>query len=245
MMPCAIALDVDIPLDTQARFMDAAKKYMTDMRRDSSTALRVSTIDFIKSVRKVTRTSKPYVERKEVRKGRSDPKYLTGTKKKVKGQLYRRMVVKRWVKGNYVNRVVWVKAEQKYSTRMGMRNGNYQGIVRKVDDNTKLVNTTRLTKGKIRRYGLAKKSWGWFMLSLFRQSMTSGKDNPKAIVREGHMVESKHEKTPTAESYTLTNKLDYIRKALQPGGLVTAANQATKSILYKVENKLKSHKFAN
>lgn len=240
MMPCAIALDVDIPLDTQARFMDAANRFVKDMGRSESSALRASTIDFIRSVRKVTRTSKKFVERKEIRKGKSAPKVYSGAKT---GKTYRRMIVKRWYKGQYINKVVWVEAQLKYTRRMGMRYGNYQGIVRKVDDNTKLVNTTREKKGKITRYGLAKKSWGWFMHSLFKQSI--GGDNPKAEIKEGKMVEARHDKTLTAESYTITNKLEYIRKAMQPGGLITAANQATKSILYKVENKLKSHKFAN
>lgn len=249
-MQCAFNLKADIPLDTIARFMDAATEFRDTMGRSNRATLRSSTIDFIKSVRKITRTSKKFVDRKDIRKGVSVPKVYTGSKT---GKTYRRMVVKRWRKGQQFNKIEWVEAQMKYTTRMGMRNGNYQGIVKKVDDNTKLVNLTREKKGKIGRYGLAKKSWGWFMQSLFKMSV--GTDENEGAKIKPSMVEASHnteyhttsrgKSVLTAESYSLTNKLKYIRKALKPGGLIEAMNQATKSIKYKMENKLKSTKFAN
>lgn len=255
-MAVGISLNCYIPKESLAKFNRAVDDYQKRIGRSDKAMLRSSTIDFIKSVRKLTTISKKFVPRSDIRKGDELPKYITGSKGKHKGELLRRMVVKRWRKGGQVDVVAWVPAQSKYVRRMGMRYGNYQGIVKKVQDKASLVNLARARKGKIEKQGLAKKSWGWFMQAFFNKSIESeATDNPNLKIERGRMVDCAHNETYyagrkgksylAAESYTLINKLNYIREAMPMGGFNDAMRAATKGLVYKMQNALRSSRFGN
>jgi len=107
--------------------------------------------------------------------------------------------------------------------------------------------------GQIRNWGLAKKSWGWFMKSLFRQSMQD--ENPKALVTPGMVdggITELREVLPDGTVDTsapircdidIVNKLKYIRSAMPPGVFAIAVQKATNIINKKIESGLRSRRF--
>ena len=94
--------------------------------------------------------------------------------------------------------------------------------------------------GQIRNWGLAKKSWGWFMKSLFRQSMQD--ENPRAKI-DSRMVDAQKRESDTEYSIVLVNWLEYIRKAMPPGAMSIALRKATNLINHKIESGLRSRRF--
>lgn len=252
-MPVAIALECEVSERGIADFIKALSRYQRETQRDLREALRSATIDLVKSLRARTRKAPKVVPREDVRFGESDPKYITGTKDSVKGMLFRRIVVNRWLKGARKNSVHWLPVEYKFRTRMGMRYGNYQGIVSKSEASAQMMRNARQTFGRIRQWGLAKKSWGWFMKSLFHSSMQD--ENPKAKIDkrmvDGEMKEYREPlpdgtidlSAPIRCDIDIINRLDYIRKAMPPGVFAVAIQKATNLINHKINAGLKSRRF--
>ena len=100
--------------------------------------------------------------------------------------------------------------------------------------------------GQIRNWGLAKKSWGWFMKALFRQSMQD--DNPKAVIKPGMVDREMREReatdtTPGEYEITLINRLEYMRKAVPQGVFSIAIQKATNLINAKINKGFASRRF--
>lgn len=252
-MAAAIQVSAEISNDTMRDLQKAMAKYQKAVQRDNKGILRSSCIDIVKSLRKQTKAAPKKVPRADVRLGEHDPKYYTGKKE---NKVYRRVVVKRWKRGSSFNKVGWVPVDVKYTTRMGMRNGNFQGIVKRTERDAAMIKSARDKLGRIRRSGLAKKAWGWFMQSLFNQS--AGRDtNPEAVIDKG-MVDGHYEErrdvlpdgtidreAPYFAKYTMVNKLSYARKAMPFHAVEQAVINAVKSINHKITHKLRSKKFGN
>lgn len=250
-MPAAIAFECDISERAVADFTAALSRYQAETQRDMRSALRSATIDLVKSLRAQTRKAPKVVPRADVRWGESDPKYITGRD----GRQFRRVVVSRWSSGSRKQYVHWQLVQKKYRTRMGMRNGNWQGIVKASEATPAMLREARNRFGGIRQWGLAKKSWGWFMKSLFHQSMQD--ENPKALVKPSMVsggIQEFREALPdgTVDSSApircdidIVNRLDYIRKAMPPGAVAIAVQRATNSINKKVTDGLRSRRFGS
>ena len=90
--------------------------------------------------------------------------------------------------------------------------------------------------GKIKRHGLAKASWGWFMKSLFNRA---DPDNAGRLRIDGRMVETSGIRevltgsNPRVE-LKIINKLDYITDALPVAELDSAVSAANDSLLWQL-----------
>ncbi len=211
-----ISVDGEVLQANVRAFERACKRYQTEVGRGHLGAVRSGLIDLVKSLRAKdggTREAKKRVPASDIVKvGYSKYKTYTNNKGKKK-----RMPL--WM----------VKRRRGSNTTVLFR------PARKKSEVTK-------TLGKIANAGLARKSWGWFMRSLFnRAEGVSAK--PRAQI-DGSMVSIEtplHERVVSGVKIievSFTNKLDYIRSALYPGSLNRAFQKATNSINKKINDKL-------
>ncbi len=238
-----VQFDCEVDAQSIADFTKALARYQRETQRDMRGALRSATIDLCRSLRARTRKAPKIVPREDVRWGEEEPKYYTGKKS---GRMFKRVVVTRWSSGKRVQKVHWQEVQKKQRTRKS-------GKVVSVEATAPMLREARQRFGKVRMWGLAKKSWGWFMQALFNKSMQD--ENPRAVIT-GRMVDremtEKREPLPDGTidlqapikcEITLVNKLEYIRRALQPGALAAAVRAATNSINKKITAGLRSRKF--
>lgn len=234
-MAAPFTISADVSEKTLQEFSAAFTKYKTVLGNNNAVAVRRGTIALLKSLRSRTRTAPEVVDRKDVILPKSDPRYVSTED----GKELRRIQIMRWKDGRAIYREYWMPARFKYRTRMGMKNGNYQGIVSRSDDKTKLVKAARMKYGHIRLHGLARMSWGWFMAWLFNQS---AKVENKRVKITANMVEGYFRKDGkgknTEAKAVIWNKLRYIRDSLKPGALEEAMRAATNSINAQIEKGL-------
>lgn len=228
-MPALLSINCEVSKADVKAFTDALARYGKETKRDMRGAVRSATVDLVRSLRKRTRKAPKKVAREDVRFGESDPKYLTGTKGGVK---FRRVVVTRWSHGRRKGHVHWQPVAAKMRQRRGC------SVV--AENRAETLRGARERFGGIRQWGLARKSWGWFMHALFRKSAKD--ENPNArlgpCVVEKELVERDEE-----ISITMANRLSYVRKALQPGALSASLRAAANSINKKIAAGFKSRRF--
>lgn len=214
-----IVFNVEVNPASVRNFERACERFEKDLGDSQGTALRRGTLIFLKMVRSQTRRSPKVVPRKDVRWGNSDPKYIT----RKDWQQFRRVVVTRWSKGAKKQSVHW----QPVLEKMLQRRGRF--IVQ--ESKAEMLRDARHRYGQIRNWGLAKRSWGWFMKAMFHQSMRD--ENPKSRI-DSRMVKKEIREVHTAEKagvvIILTNKLAYIRSAMPPGAINHALRAATRQI---------------
>ena len=251
-MPAAITFECEASERDIADFVKALSRYQAETQRDMRGALRSAAIDLVKSLRARTRKAPKIVPREDVRWGESDPKYITGTKGRAKGMLFRRVVVKRWFLGKQNTRVKWQPVKMAYHGRRTKGGGVSESWT---EAKAIMLREARYRFGGIRKWGLAKKSWGWFMKSLFGTSVQD--ENPKALVKPSMVdggIQEYHETLPDGTvdqsapmrcDIDIVNRLDYIRKALVPGALAVAVQKATNSINHKIDEGLRSRRFGS
>lgn len=246
-MPAAIAFECEVSERGIADFNKALSRYQAKTQRDMRGALRSATIDLVKSLRARTRKAPKIVPREDVRWGESDPKYITGKD----GRQFRRVVVSRWFGGKKKQSVHWQLVQTKYRARKTARGVSESWTESKAT----MLREARRRFGGIRQWGLAKKSWGWFMKSLFGKSMQD--ENPKALIKpsmvDGGIQEFRETlpdgtvdpSAPIRCDIDIVNRLGYIKKAMPPGVLAVAVQKATNSINHKISDGLRSRKFGN
>lgn len=228
----AVGLTIEAEADKAAikAFMDALARYETATKRSMKDAVRSATIDLVRSLRARTRKSRKFIERMEISKSYLPPKWI---KRGHSGRPLRRMQLIRWGKGtNWLDHRYVYGGEYVRGPRGGQR-------VRPFSEAQMRTEAQRVY-GQIRNWGLAKKSWGWFMKSLFRQSMQD--ENPKAKI-DSRMVDAQKRESDTEYSVVLVNRLEYIRKAMPPGAMSIALRKATNLINHKIESGLRSRRF--
>lgn len=232
-----IVFNVEVNPASVRNFDRACERFEKDMGDSQGTALRRGTLTFLKMVRSQTRRSPKVVPREDVRWGESDPKYITGTKGKAKGMLFRRVVVNRWSKGKRKSCVKWEPVKMKYRGRRTKSGGISESWT---EASAFMLRDARHRYGGIRNWGLAKRSWGWFMKAIFHQSMQD--ENPKSNI-DSRMVKKEIREVNTAGKagveITLTNKLAYVRSAMPPGAINHALRAATRQINGFIDNELK------
>lgn len=242
-MPAAIAFECEVSERGIADFIKALSRYQRETQRDMRSALRSVTIDLIRSLRARTRRSRKFIERMEISKSYLPPKWI---KRGHSGRPLRRMQLIRW--GNGTN---WLDHRYVYGGEYvrGPRGGQR---VRPFSE-AQMRKEAQRNYGQIRNWGLAKKSWGWFMKSLFRQSMQD--ENPKAVITPGMVdggITELREVLPDGTVDTsapircdidIVNKLKYIRSAMPPGVFAIAVQKATNIINKKIESGLRSRRF--
>ena len=227
-----VSFSCEVPAADVKAFTDALNRYEKETKRDMRGAVRSSAIDLVKSLRARTRKAPKVVPRSDVRFGESDPKYITGTRPRTRGTEFRRVVVTRWSNGRKRQQVEWQPVRAKLRTR--------RGGFSVVESKEAMLRSARETFGKIRQWGLAKKSWGWFMHALFGKSVPN--ENPQARI-DGRRVEGAIQERGNEISVEMANKLKYVRKALQPGALSASLRAAANSINKKITAGLLTRRF--
>lgn len=247
-MAAAIAFECEVSQQGLADFTKALSRYQKETQRDMRGALRSATIDLVKGLRARTKKAPKIVPREDVRWGESDPKYLTAKD----GQQFRRVVVSRWFGGKRTQKVHWQPVRTKYRSKRTKTGGINESWS---EATPAMLREARQWFGKVRQWGLARKSWGWFMHALFKQSV--GDENPSAVV-DNRMVDGgiREERKPLPDGsidlqapikcdIDIVNRLDYIRRAMPAGALAAAVQAATNSINKKIDSGLKSRRFGS
>ena len=242
-MPAAIAFECEVSERGIADFVKALARYQRETQRDMRSALRSATIDLLRSLRARTRKSKKFIDRLEISKSYLAPKWI---KRGHSGRPLRRMQLIRWGRGtNWLDHRYVYGGEYVRGPKGGQRVRPYS--------EAQMRKEARQNYGQIRNWGLAKKSWGWFMKSLFRQSMQD--ENPKAIIKpsmvDGGLTEKREPlpdgtidlQAPIRCDIDIVNKLEYIRGAMPPGVFAIALQKATNLINKKIESGLRSRRF--
>ena len=242
-MPAAIAFECEVSERGIADFIKALSRYQRETQRDMRSALRSATIDLVKSLRARTRRSRKFIERMEISKSYLPPKWI---KRGHSGKPLRRMQLIRWGHGtNWLDHRYVYGGEYVRGPKGGQR-------VRPFSE-AQMRREAQNNYGQIRNWGLAKKSWGWFMKSLFRKSMQD--ENPRALIKPGMVdggIFEAHEVLPDGTvdrnapircDIDIVNKLEYIRKAMPPGVFAIAVQKATNIINKKIEGGLRSRRF--
>lgn len=216
-------------------FGASLRKYHTECGKSMKVAMRMGTIDLIKSLRARTggtRVSRKTVALKDVYPSEKRPKFVTNKD----GHVFRRWTVVRYTKGEKRLVEEFVPSYQK--TRGTKARPDVVAQRKSAIENY----------GQIRRWGLARKSWGWFMKALFNKSAGQSGENPKAEVNsrmvDGAMTERRSASpdgsisldAPVEVTIDIVNKLSYINEALFPGALKRALEAASRSINEKVRS---------
>ena len=242
-MPAAVAFECEVSERGIADFVKALARYQKETQRDMRSALRSVTIDLLRSLRARTRKSKKFIDRLEISKSYLAPKWI---KRGHSGRPLRRMQLVRWGRGtNWLDHRYVYGGEYVRGPKGGQR-------VRPFSE-AQMRREARQNYGQIRNWGLAKKSWGWFMKSIFRKSMQD--ENPKALIKpsmvDGGIQEFRETlpdgtvdpSAPIRCDIDIVNKLEYIRTAMPPGVFAIALQKATNLINKKINDGLKSRRF--
>ena len=242
-MPVAVAFEAEVSERGIADFVKALARYQKETQRDMRSALRSVTIDLLRSLRARTRRSKKCIDRLEISKSYLAPKWI---KRGHSGRPLRRMQLIRWGRGqNWLDHRYVYGGEYVRGPKGGQRVRPYS--------EAQMRREAQKNYGQIRNWGLAKKSWGWFMKSLFRKSMQD--ENPKALVKpsmvDGGITEKREPlpdgtidlQSPIKCDIVIVNKLEYIRDAMPPGVFAIASQKATNLINKKISDGLKSRRF--
>lgn len=235
MMP-ALQINCDVPQTDVAAFVDALSRWSKETHRDMRAAVRSATIDLIRSLRARTRKSKKFIDRLEISKSYLPPKWI---KRGHSGKPLRRMQLMRWSKGTN-----WLDHRYVYGGEYAV--GPKGGQIISPFSEAHMRKEAQRNYGQIRNWGLAKKSWGWFMKSLFHQSMQD--ENPKAVIKPGMVDREMREReatdmTPGEYEITLINRLEYMRKAMPQGVFSIAIQKATNLINKKINEGFTSRRF--
>ena len=218
-------MDVSVDIDTAAveRINDMLDRVAKAVPQRLAAETRRAAIYICTSLRARTKKAPKRIPRADVRWGRSDPQYITGSKGKAKGKLLRRTVVNRYRKGVKGNIIKWK-----------LLDGDPQ--------------TTRATSadlsaawkrfGSITRHGLAKKSWGWVMKEIYNSApagdiswkRTKGeRRDPRQFVR------GLFRRTAGGAFAQIHNALDYIFAAVKPGAVAESIDAAANRLQHNIE----------
>lgn len=248
-MPAAIAFECEVSERSIKDFVKALSRYQRETQRDMRDALRSATVELVKSLRARTWKAPKIVPRDDARWGESDPKYITAKD----GRQFRRVVITRWAHGTPRDSVHWQLVRTKYRSRRTKRGGVSESWS---EATPAMLREARQRFGGIRQWGLAKKSWGWFMKSRLFGEATQD-ENPKAVITPRMVDGGIHEfhdvlpdgsvdrQAPVRCEIDIINRLEYIRKALYPGAIAMSIQKATNKILGKIKSCVRSRKFRN
>ncbi len=211
-----------------------------------SRATKVAGLEVCKSLKARTRKSPKKIPAKEylaTTKAVPMPHYITWKKGKgpVSPPLHRWMLVKKRGTPAEHTGYYFVYSHERFKRRMGMKNGNWQGIVRRVPDLTAEKRELIKNYGGIFHTGLAKRSWGWAAQGVYN-GMTNDvsfklrhrdKRDPRREVSGETRTTSNAVNTTT--EVNIANRLDYITAAMYPGAVNDAAQAALQSLAFKFD----------
>lgn len=209
-MAALLDISAEVPTKTIENFTRACSRYKDELGNRQAVAIRRGTIALVKSLRARTAKAKKLAPAAHVARC-SNPRYLTP---KGHGQ----------------------KSQRAWTIRRRVGSDREEAYIHAADSKAE----ARRKFAIYTRWGLARKSWGWFMKALFnRAAPTEG--NPKAKVDDrmvnGYLREVVTGPNPSVE-VLIVNRLDYIRDALPPGALEESMTAATNSINKQIDDGL-------
>ncbi len=208
-----MAVFFDISASIPEHRLRVFNNYITRFQKEAGMSQRVAvrrcTIALIKSLRARTKTAKKKRPLKVFQKYTGDgPHYITPKSGNFKG-----VSLHRWTMAGFKKH-----EPHTFIYAAESRNDAWQ------------------RHGKIKRYGLAKRSWGWFMKALSNRPDMS--DNGGRLKIDGRMVEGGLREVVTGSNprieVNIVNKMDYISKALSDADLSAAVSAANDSLLWQL-----------
>ena len=203
-------ISANVHQSTIRNFVKACDRYRDELGNSQAVAIRRGVIHLVRSLRKLTPKAKRQLPAGNIRRARPDETITYVTPKGKKKPLPRWLIVRRGGKKIYVKPTRPRHNEVPVKSRAEARRRWGQNV----------------------RWGLAKKSWGWFMHALFhRGNPETG--NPKAKIDSrmtaGYFREVVTGSNPRVEAL-LVNKLNYIGTILPSHMVEGAMLSAIKSI---------------
>ena len=177
-------------------------------------------IDALVSLRALTKIAPKRIPKADVRFGETEPKYITGTKGKATGQLFRRTLVKRWRNGRQVQLVKWQRVD---------------GIAKNRRASAKELSAAWQAWGKINQRGLAKAALGIAMKSISTRNAADSV-TPRALRLAHANVSVRKNGYGNMFRLVIHDSLDYAALALKGGP--AAVNLALQRAANKIAGRL-------
>jgi hypothetical protein len=207
-----MTINADIPPETIANFTAACNRYRSELGNSLMVAMRRGVIALVKSIRARTPVAPKLLPKNHVRRAGASETYSYYTPKGSKKSFPRFAIIRRNGKPTYY--------------RPDRLSDTYAVI--------RTEAAARKKWGEISQWGLGRKSWGWFMQSLFHRANPDANHNPKAKIKKGMVDASPLREIVTGPNrrveVTLWNKLEYMKKILPDGAIAKAMQSATASI---------------
>lgn len=213
------------PLEVLGKLIEERKRVLGESAEDAVVA---TGIDALISLRALTKTAKKMIPKADVRFGREDPQYITGTRGKSIGKLFRRTLVKRWSNGRQTQTVRWQRVESMAKDRRATS-----------------ADLTAAWKrfGKIRNRGLARRALGVAMNRLSTRNVALGQADMRLARLANASVAVVKSGTNSSFSLRISDNLGYAQQALKGGpaavelALQKAANKVAGRLCKVAEKK--------
>lgn len=194
------------PLQVLGKLIEERKRILGESAEDAVVA---TGIDALISLRALTKMAKKMIPKSDVRFGHENPKYITGTKGKSAGKVFRRVVVGRWKDGEKKNRVRWQECKNVRVTK--------RGKVRVLRATSAERTAAWERWGKIGNRGLAKRALGLAMMRI--STKNAGLERVKA--RAARIAEANVSVASSGAGtrfvLMIKDKLGYAQQALKNG----------------------------
>lgn len=205
------------PLSVLSKLIEERQRILGESAQDAVVA---TGIDALISLRALTKTAPKRIPKADVRFGQSDPRYITGTKGRAQGQLFRRTLVKRWRGGKQVQLVKWQRVE---------------GVAKNRRASAKELSAAWQTWGKINQRGLAKAALGIAMKSISTRN-AADTVTPRALRLAQANVAVRKYGSGNAFTLEIHDTLNYAALALKGGP--AAVNLALQRAANKIAGRL-------
>ncbi len=208
-MATILDISASVPEHKIRVFQEYVARFQEEVGMSQRVAVRRCTVALIKSLRARTATAKKNRPMKAFRKYTGDgPHYITP-----KSGVYQGVSLHRWTMDGYRKHEPHTFIYAAESKRDAWQR-----------------------HGMIKRHGLAKRSWGWFMKALFNRA--EGSDSGGRLRIDDRMVEGGIREIVTGSNprieVNIINKLDYISNALSDADLSAAVSAANDSLLWQL-----------
>ena len=218
------------PLEVLGNLIQERQRILNESAQD---AVIATGINALMSLRTLTKVAKKHIPRKDVHFGREDPRYITGTRGKATGKVFRRVVVGRWKDGAKRNFTRWqeVKSGVSYTKRGKLR-------VKRATRAELVAAWNRW--GSIRNRGLARRALGVAMNRLSTRNVVDPLDSRTARIAQANvrvrtvkLGQQSHMQTFVLE---IRDGLGYAQQALRGGS--AAVDLALKKAANRVAGRL-------
>lgn len=194
------------PLEVLGNLIEERKRILGESAEDAVVA---TGIDALISLRALTKTAKKMIPKADVQFGREEPKYITGTRGKITGRIFRRVLVGRWKDGEKKNFVRWQECYNYRHTKKGKLR------VRRATSAERTAAWQRW--GRIANRGLAKRVLGLAMNSISTRKVPLGPAKARLARIAAASVSVTSSGAGSSFVLMIGDKLGYAQQALKGG----------------------------